>query len=106
MTEAELEAGVIELARLLGWRCAHFRAARTLHGWRTPVTADGAGFPDLLALKDGRILAAELKSTRGRVSSEQAGWLEAFERAGGSCHVWRPADWTSGAIEGVLRGSC
>jgi hypothetical protein len=28
---------VIELAKLRGWRTAHFRPARTAHGWRTAV---------------------------------------------------------------------
>jgi hypothetical protein len=46
-TEREFQRQVIDLARLLGWRCAHFRPGRTARGWRTPVQADGAGFPDL-----------------------------------------------------------
>lgn len=48
ISEAELQSAVIELARTLGYRVAHFRAARTAQGWRTPVEADGAGFPDLV----------------------------------------------------------
>ena len=47
MSERELQDAVIQLARLLGWRVAHFRPAMTTRGWRTPVSADGAGFPDL-----------------------------------------------------------
>lgn len=43
--ERQWQAQVIELARILGWRVAHFRPALTKHGWRTPVQADGAGFP-------------------------------------------------------------
>jgi hypothetical protein len=46
--EQSFQSVVIEVARLTGWRVAHFRAARTAHGWRTPVTADGAGWPDLV----------------------------------------------------------
>lgn len=44
-TEIQWQAQVIELAHILGWTVAHFRPALTKHGWRTPVQADGAGFP-------------------------------------------------------------
>jgi hypothetical protein len=46
LSEAAFTDAVIELARLGGWRVAHFRPARTASGWRTPVQGDGAGFPD------------------------------------------------------------
>ena len=70
MTETELQAAVIEVAHLFGWRCAHFRPAMTKHGWRTPVAADGAGWPDLLLCRE-RTIAVELKSAKGRLSLEQ-----------------------------------
>jgi hypothetical protein len=56
---------VIEAAHVYGWRCAHFRPARTRHGWRTAVAADGAGFPDLVLIHPGRreIIARELKAS-------------------------------------------
>ena len=34
MTEADYQKAIIELARLLGFKVAHFRAAKTAHGWR------------------------------------------------------------------------
>jgi Holliday junction resolvase len=101
VTEAEFQRAVIEAAQLLGWRVAHFRAARTKHGWRTPVAADGAGFPDLIAVRGSRLLAAELKSERGRLRPEQADWLEALQGAGAEARIWRPADWR--VIEELLR---
>lgn len=36
VTEAQFQAAVVDLARLAGWRVAHFRPARTSHGWATP----------------------------------------------------------------------
>jgi hypothetical protein len=99
-TEAEFQTAVLELARLCGWRCAHFRAARTEQGWRTPVAGDGKGFPDLVLVRD-RVIFAELKSARGRVSDDQQGWIEDLQHAGAEMHVWRPADWP--AIEKALR---
>jgi len=102
MTEAELSDCVVELAHLFGWRVAHFRPAMTKHGWRTPVAADGAGFPDLIMARD-RLVAVELKAERGRTSPDQQDWLAALSNAGVECHVWRPEQWLSGEIEAILR---
>ena len=121
MTEAELMAAVIDLARLLGWRVHHCRPARTGQGWRTPITGH-AGFPDLVLARRGVVIFAELKSERGKVSPDQREWLQALSgdtrvaatrrgpervRAVGvvdpRVFVWRPADWTNGTIEETLR---
>lgn len=102
MLEAELLDSTVELAQLFGWRVAHFRPAMTKHGWRTPVAADGAGFPDLLAVRD-RVLTVELKSAKGKLTPAQVTWLEWFAAAGVECHVWRPEQWADGSIESVLR---
>lgn len=91
--EDEWQQTVVELAQLLGYRVAHFRAARTRKGWRTPVAADGAGFPDLVLVRHGRLVVAELKSNSGRVTPEQQAWLDALTAAGVEAHVWRPRDW-------------
>ncbi len=91
LSEHELQRGLLDLARLYGWRVFHVRPARTGHGWRTPVEADGAGFPDLVLVRD-RVVFAELKSATGRVRPAQAEWLAALAGAGAECHVWRPAD--------------
>jgi hypothetical protein len=106
MTEAELQANVIELARLLGWLVAHFRSVPVKRGNRvvhmTPVQADGAGWPDLVLVRD-RLLAVELKQDRRYPSPEQRLWLDALGLAGVETHVWRPAQWLDGTIEAVLR---
>ena len=74
-TEAQFQEAVVELAHLYGWRVAHFRAARTAHGgWRTPVAADGAGFVDLILVRD-RVLFVELKAEKGRLTVPQQEWL-------------------------------
>lgn len=105
MTEKELQANVIELAHLLGWRCAHFRPAKTSYGWRTPIQGDGAGFPDCVLIhpKHG-ILWRELKASRGRVRVEQKGWLEWLADVGADVRIWTPADWHDGLILTELRG--
>jgi hypothetical protein len=90
-TETEFLSQVIELARLFRWRVAHFRPAQTRHGWRTPVQADGKGFPDLVLVRD-RVIFAELKSDSGRVNDDQAAWLGDLMLAGAETHTWRPRD--------------
>lgn len=103
MTEAQLQQAVIELARVLGWRVAHFRPAQTARGWRTPVEADGKGFPDLVMVRGERLVFVELKSERGRTSDDQQAWLDAFFAAGHEVYVWDPSWWSKGLIEQALR---
>lgn len=103
--EADLQVAVLDLARHLGWRSAHFRPARTANGeYRTAVQGDGKGFPDCFLVRAERAVAAELKSARGRLSPEQKAWLEAMARAGIEVYIWRPADWAAGRVEAVLSG--
>jgi hypothetical protein len=100
LTEAEFQDQFVALARVLGWRVAHFRAARTAHGWRTPVAGDGAGFVDVVLVRD-RVMFVELKSDTGHLRGDQREWLIAFRAAGAEVHVWRPSDWPE--IESALR---
>jgi VRR-NUC domain len=100
ITEAEFLAQVLELARLCGWLCAHFRPARTNRGWRTAVQGDGAGWPDLLLAKGERLVVAELKVARRKLTAAQQQWLTAFRRAGVPAYVWRPEAWDE--IQAVL----
>lgn len=108
MTERQLQGAVIDCARLLGWRVAHFRPAKTAKGWRTPVEADGAGWPDLTLIRDGYLIFAELKAATGRLSADQHVWLDdlllvsvAEDRV--LTFLWTPQQWLDGSIEQVLR---
>lgn len=91
-TEAQFQKAVIDLAQHTGWLVAHFRPARTEAGWRTPVAADGAGFVDLVLVRE-RVLYRELKSESGRVRPDQQRWHDALAAAGADIAVWRPSDW-------------
>ncbi|HEY8868928.1 MAG TPA: VRR-NUC domain-containing protein [Candidatus Dormibacteraeota bacterium] len=95
VSERDFMGQVMELAALLGWRRAHFRPARTAHGWVTPVSGDGAGFPDLLLVRsrDGRAIAAELKAGTAKPTPAQEAWLGDLAACGLEVHVWRPTDW-------------
>ena len=100
MTERELQDAVLATAELLGW---HHRY-HTYTSKRSP-----AGFPDLVLIRGDRIIFAELKSDRGRVTVEQASWIDALEVVAEatdfrmSVVVWRPLDWSTGMIELELR---
>jgi hypothetical protein len=99
-TERQFLRDVLTLARSLGWTAAHFRPARTEHGWRTPVEADGAGFPDLVLVRD-RVVFLELKTERGKLSDQQKEWLRALDAAGAEAYVVRPRH--LGLLSSVLR---
>jgi len=89
LTEREFSLQVEGLFKLFGWRYAHFRPAQTNKGWRTPMTGT-KGFPDYVAVRvrDGKrqIIFAELKSEKGKISTEQDDWLTEL---GG--YLWRPS---------------
>lgn len=89
--EKDWQRDIIRLAQTLGWKVAHFRPAKTSKGWRTAVAADGAGFPDLILVRD-RVVAVELKNEKGRVTPEQREWMAALDVAGVETYVWRPDD--------------
>ena len=91
LAEAEFQRQVIDLAHILGWRVAHFRPAMTAHGWRTPVQADGKGFPDLVMVRRDRLIFAELKAEKRKLTPEQVEWFNALT-AVAEVYVWHPAD--------------
>lgn len=99
--EADLQAAVVDVARRLGYMVAHFRPARTTQGWRTPVSGDGAGFPDLVLVGNDRILFVELKSQRGRLTADQERWRDQLVAAGGEWHLWKPSDWPVRVMEAL-----
>ncbi|MFA5053017.1 MAG: VRR-NUC domain-containing protein [Parcubacteria group bacterium] len=89
MLEAEFQDTVADAARVLGWFIYHARPARTAKGWRTSVSYDGKGFPDLVAVRE-RVLFIELKSSTGSMSAEQKVWRVRLKRAGAEYHLWTP----------------
>lgn len=106
VSERELQDTVIEMAQRLGWLVAHFRPAKTEKGWRTPVEADGKGFPDLVLVRvdpnGGRVIFAELKREGEKPNADQRMWLGTLKGCRGvETFVWRPSDLD--AIEEALR---
>lgn len=101
MSEAVLQTRVIDLARTFGWLVNHGRPARKLDGgWSTPIQGD-KGFPDLTLVRPPFTMFVELKSEKGRLTTEQAAWLEGLRKCGHDARVWRPSDMRE--IEETLR---
>lgn len=89
---------------MLGWRTAHFRPGLTQSGrWRTAVEGDGVGFPDLVLVKGNRLIFAELKSAKGRLSPEQTEWHQALSKTPAENYIWRPIDLEH--IQKILRAA-
>ena len=102
MSEADLQKNVISLARAQGWLVAHFRPGMTKRGnWVTAVQGDGAGFPDLVLVKD-QVIYVELKAELGKLTNQQKTWMSRLSDAGEKIFVWRPSHWMNGTIEKVL----
>lgn len=93
MTEAQLQAAIVELARLLGWLAYHPFDSRH----------SAAGYPDLTLTRNGRLVFAELKTETGKLSDAQASWRDALNKAACDFYIWRPSRWLDGTIERVLR---
>ncbi len=94
MPEKELQALVTKAAQTLGWK--------TYHTWSS--LHSGAGFPDIVALRDGRGIVAELKREGKEPTADQWFWLEAFTAIQGfRAFVWTPTNWLSGEIMELLK---
>lgn len=92
ITERNFQSQIITLARYYRWKVAHFRPGLTKRGrWVTAVQADGAGFPDLVLARQGRIIFVELKSERGQLSERQQAWRQEILPA--EFYLWRPSDY-------------
>ena len=77
-SEATFQREVIKLARAHGWLVHAQRPARTKRGWATAIQGD-PGFPDLVLVRQRRIIFAELKTETGRLPGDQRAWLGALE---------------------------
>ena len=94
-SERDFQRQVIQLARLLNYRVAHFRTSMNARGkYQTAVAGDGAGFPDLVLVKPGAgVVFAELKVGKNRMSLAQEEWLLCLRKSGVKAYCWFPCDW-------------
>lgn len=109
VTEAGLLRAIVRFAGLHGWRWFHCPDAALAELAKSERwdAMPAPGYPDLTLARGGRLIFAELKSAKGKIRDDQAGWLAELEEVrherGIEVYVWRPRDWSSGKIEEVLR---
>lgn len=92
LTEADLQASVEDLLTFRGWKWHH----------ETDSRKTAAGWLDITAIRDHRILAIELKAEKGKLTAEQESWLDAWYLTPAEAYLWRPTDWFDGTIDAVL----
>jgi hypothetical protein len=82
--EKRFQARVLQAAKEHGWLCYHTHDSRRSQ----------PGFPDLVLVRPGALLFAELKSATGKLTQEQVQWLSLLQSVPGvEAVVWRPGDW-------------
>jgi hypothetical protein len=83
ISEKHWQDDVVEIAQLFDWRYYHtFDSRRST-----------AGFPDLILVRPPVLIAAELKTARGRVTPAQQAWLDDIAQCTDiRTRLWRPDD--------------
>ena len=91
-SETQLRRSVLDRLKSRGWM-VHMLPQQRGHRAHTAT-----GWPDVIAVKSGRMLAIELKSEKGGLSEAQVEWLEALGNVSGiETMVLRPSDFVGWA---------
>lgn len=81
-TEKAFQDLVTKIARGHGWKVWHHPdSRRTEPGW-----------PDLAFLRPPHFFLAELKTTKGKISSSQAVTIQGLRNSNIEVHIWRPGN--------------
>ncbi len=92
-SEKQLEGQVKDLAKIYHW--LYYHTWRSIHS--------PAGFPDCVLVRGNRIIFAELKSEKGKVSTSQQEWLDALKETSVEVFLWYSSDETIEKIAEILR---
>ena len=100
ISEKEFQRTVVEYAHALKYRVYHQLDTGKCTKCGNPNFSKriGPGFVDLVIAGHGRVIFAELKSEKGKLSDAQQAWRDVLE---GQYRLWRPSDWAK--IEEVLK---
>ena len=94
INEKQFQQQVIGLAQLRGYDCIY-------HTWDSRNSP--SGFPDLIIVRDGRQIVAELKREGENITAEQYFWLLEFMTVPETeVYVWWPTDDDWAEIEKVF----
>ena len=72
ISEKQFESQVKDLAKIYGWK--YYHTWRSIHS--------PAGFPDVVMVRPPRLIFAELKSEKGKLTVEQEEWLATLRECG------------------------
>jgi len=88
VTEADLREQIRTLCKLYGWKM--YFSWTSIHSPR--------GFPDLVLAnpEQKRVIFAELKTEKSKLTPQQEEWLDTLDACGAEVYLWRPGD-----IEGI-----
>lgn len=81
VTEKDFRQTVVDLAQYLGWAVY----------WTWDSIHSPGGFPDLVLVRDKRLIFAELKTEKKEITYEQGMWLD-WLSACAETYIWRPSD--------------
>jgi len=92
MREKDFMRQVTELAQWHGWRVYHTHDSRR----------SAPGFPDLTMVRGGRMVFAELKVGRNKLTDHQEEWIASLKTVGRpvEAYAWWPRHWEE--IEKIL----
>lgn len=90
-TEREYQSSFQRLLTREGWLWVYVRRMRTPDGRWMTGTSD-PGWLDILALRRGFVLAAEMKSATGKVRPDQLKWLKGWYESDAFAWVLNPKD--------------
>jgi hypothetical protein len=95
IAEGKLQRDIIDLLHKLRYLVNHNYDSRR--------SGPDKGLPDLIIVGHGRLIFVELKKRGGKVALAQRVWRQQLMEAGAEAYVWWPSDWSSGAIDAILR---
>ena len=77
---------IVRAAAAFGFSPYHTHDSRRSH----------PGWPDLVLidpLKQKRVIFAEIKTEKGKVTPEQQWWINSLVACGQEAYIWRPSQW-------------
>ena len=81
LSEREFQAAVMTIAHQLKWLFYHTHDS----------IGSQAGFPDLVMVRGKRLIFAELKTEKGKLSMQQLEWTTGLTETAAEVYVWRPS---------------
>ena len=93
VTESDLMESIMQYAELKGWAYMHAYDSRRVKCYHPDMPEAKGGFPDLMLIRDNRLLFVEVKAEWGRLTVRQERWADSIRKAQIECAIVRPSNW-------------